>query len=358
MIRSELHRLRTTLGNLSRPERTAYGALIVSALVFFGGLIYYFSPFDVAAKHVFFALIVIVVFGLMVIAYTHENSSDKDRQPRRVIPPKPISPPTISMQTKPIETIQIQRIREEISRTPPPKRRGRRPTTYRELVTQNGVQWLIIHSYTPIPQGAFKKKLWKHKLQKIELDNSRYVNTKLATRIPIIPTNDEEKIYCLTRLHWWSHGPAQIGVTAATLVMIAIVTSVGLTSADDNVNFGTLIFILLIAIAGGVWYFIVWMQWGYKYLVFTNRKIRLLYRPPFNLRSSTPHTDLVSLEGGINPSSSWWGNMWGYGSIKTETIATVVDSWLLKEVSFVPYYEQLAGLLSQLREDAIKDTMN
>ena len=358
MIRNELHRLRTTLGNLSRPEQTAYGALIVTTLVFFGGLIYYFSPFNITAKHVFFVLVVIVILGLATIAYTHESSSNNDERPRQVIPPKPSSPPTISMQAKPIEIVNAQRIHEEMSHTPPPKKHRRRRNTHRELVTQNGVQWLVIHTYTPIPQGAFKKKLWKHKLQKIELDNSRYVNTKLATRIPIVLTNDEEKIYCLTRLHWWSHGPAQIGVTAATLAMIAIVASVGLNNGDVSVNLGTLIFILLIAIGGGVWYFIVWMQWGYRYLVITNLKIRLLYRPPFNLPSRTPQTDLVSLEGGISPSSSWWGNMWGYGSIKTETIASVVDNWLLKEVSFVPFYEQLAGLLSQLREDAIKATNN
>jgi hypothetical protein len=356
MIRDEMRRFREVLGNISSSERTAYATLFFVFIVFFGGLIYYFSPFDMAAKHLFFALATIVGFGLAVIVYVHERSLDRPAKPKQKIPPKPSAPPTIAIQAKSIETVNTERIQENISNNPPPKRRGRRQNVYRELVNENDIMSLVVHTYTPIPQGAFKKKLWKHKLQRIELDNSRYVKTKLATRVPIVLTNDEEKIYCLTRLHWWSYGPAQIGITALTLAMIALVAVIGLSNAETDSYTGTLILILLIAIVGAAWYFVIWMRWGYRYLVITNLKIRLLYRPPFNLPSRTPQTDLVSLEGGISPSSSWWGNTWGYGSIKTETVATVVDSWLLKEVSYVPYYEQVAGLLSQLRENAIKAT--
>jgi hypothetical protein len=332
-------------------ERMSYASLIFIVLVFFGGLIYFFAPIELGLRHLFFGLVVIVTFGVAIIAYTHSKST----KPR--IPPKPSSPPKISATPQPdVQAVpeKVELIHEVTSSDPPPKRRGRRRETFNELVTENGVKWLIIHTYTPIPQGAFKKKLWRHKTQRLELDNSRYVNARLATKLPLLPSNDEAKIYCLLRLHWWSHGPAQISVTAATLVSIALVAIIGMNTPDPNAYTGTLIVILLLAVAGSIWYYIVWMQWGYRYLVFTNLKIRLLYLPPFNLPSETPETELALLEGGLNPSSSFWGRMWGYGTIKTETVARTVDNWLVNKVNFVPYYRQVAALLSQLREDAIR----
>lgn len=354
MIRNEMRRFRETLSNMPSSERTGYATLIFTSVIFFGGLIYYFAPIDITLKHFFFALVTVVVFGLAVIGYMHERSSPRPQNPKQSIPPKPSSPPTTAIQTKSIETVTMKRIQEDTSNTPPPKRRGRRRETFNELVNEGGSTWLVVHTYTPIPQGAFKKKLWRHKAQRLELDNSRHVNIKLATKIPLLPTNGEEKIYCLLRLHWWSHGPAQIGVIAITLLTIALVALAGLNTPDTNGYTGTLSVVCLLAIAGGIWYYIVWMQWGYSYLVITNLKIRLLYFPPFNLPADTPETELALLEGGLNPKADFWGRLWGYGTIKTETIARTVDSWLVERVNFVPHYRQVAALLSQLREDAVK----
>lgn len=352
MIRNELRALREMIRRTSSIEFMIIISLISITLVLFGGSIYFFAPIELGLRHLFFGLLVIVTLGVAIIAYAHSKST------KPYIPPKPSSPPKSAATPRPIEPVtdtKISHIQEEESSNPPPRKRGRRREIFSELITENGVEWLVIHTYTPIPQPRFKKKVWRHKTQRLELDNSRYVNKKLATKIPILPSNDEEKIYCLLRLHWWSHGPAQIGVTAATLASIALVALVGLNTPDPNAYTGTLIVILLLAVAGSIWYYAVWVQWGYRYLVFTNLKIRLLYRPPlFYIPSKTPETELALLTGGLNPSSDSWGRFWGYGSIKTETIANTVDSWLVNEVNFVPHYRQVAALLTQLREDAIK----
>lgn len=351
MIRKELRTLRDMIRQTSSIEIMTYISLIFITLVVFGGSIYLFAPIDLWLRHLFFSLVVIVIFGIALVGYTHSKSIKPQ------IPPKPSSPPksaTIPQPAPAPAPAEVELVQEETSSSPPPKRRGRRRETFNELVDEAGTKWLVVHTYTPVPQGAFKKKLWRHKTQRLELDNSRYVNIKLATKIPLLPSNGETKIYCLLRLHWWSHGPAQIGVTAVTLVSTLLVALIGFNTPDSNSYTGTVIVICLLATAGVIWYYIIWMQWGYCYLIFTNLKIRLLYLPPFNLPSETPETELALLEGGLNPSSDFWGRLWGYGNIKTETIARTVDSWLVNKVNFVPYYRQVAALLSQLREDAIK----
>jgi hypothetical protein len=124
MIRDEMRRFREVLSNISSSERTAYATLFFVFIVFFGGLIYYFSPFDMAAKHLFFTLATIVGFGLAVIAYRHERSSprpdnhklstrdngmserDKKNQAttapqesvKPTIPKKPSKPPTVGFE--------------------------------------------------------------------------------------------------------------------------------------------------------------------------------------------------------------------------------------------------------------------
>jgi hypothetical protein len=216
-------------------------------------------------------------------------------------------------------------------------------------VNEKDTNFLVIHTYSPAPQGRFKKKLWKHKTHKIELDNSPHVDIRLATKIPILPTDAEAKIYCLERLHWWSHGPAQIGIIVAILAALALVVPSILLSGDTVAAW---IPALVLTIVGGVWYFFVWIKWAYTYLIFTNRKVRLPYRPPFNLPSETPSTDLTKLTGGTQPKAGWWGRTVGYGTIRTETVADVVDRWLLDKVRYIKRYEEKAQLLDQLREDA------
>jgi hypothetical protein len=206
-----------------------------------------------------------------------------------------------------------------------------------------------------VSQGVFKKKLWKHKIQKLELDDSPDVNIRLATKIPILPTDGETKIYHLQRLHWLSYGPAQLGIATGTMLVMWLLSAESLQSGGANLPIGPL---LLIGASGGVWYYLVWVHWAFKYLIFTNLKIRLPYRPPFKLPRSTPSTDLVELKGGTDPSSGVIGNIFGYGSIRTETIANVVDQWLLKSVRFVKNYERVALLLDQLRENIVKTQQN
>lgn len=264
------------------------------------------------------------------------------------IPPMPESLPTIAIDNQSVAPPSNSNVSVETSGNPPPWRHLHRPSIFRELVTENDTHWLVIHTYTPVPQGLFKKKLWKHKIQKLELDDSPDVNIRLATKIPIRPTDGETKIYHLQRLHWLSHGPTQLGIAVGTLLVMWLLSFESLQDGGADLPIGPL---LILGVSGGVWYYLVWIHWAYKYLIFTNLKIRLSYVPPFKLPRKTPSTDLASLQGGTDPSSGVIGNIFGYGRIRTETVANFVDDWLLKSVRFVKNYERVALLLDQLREN-------
>jgi hypothetical protein len=299
------------------------------------------------------AVIVTICFLYASISLRQDNveSFDEDEQPSssKNIPPMPTSPPTVTLDNPSLSQPAVSNISIEISADPPPRRFLRRPEESRELVNENDINKLVIRTYEPVPQGRFKKKLWRHKTQTIELDNSPDVDIRLATKIPISPTDRETKIYCLERLHWWSHGPEQLAIAAGTLGLIVLILLLG-SSSNDWATKLAVIFVILVA--GGIWYFFVWMKWAYRFLIFTNKKIRFPYVPPLNLPSNDPSTDLVKLTGGMNQKASWWGRTIGYGTIRTETVADVVDDWLLKDVRYVKNHTRKARILDQLREDA------
>ena len=358
MLRDILQPLKDSVDRMSTKKRiwTLIGTLIYAAAL--GGLINIaVVPFWIKLSAFIIAVIVSIVFcySFLLLRKRELNQEEEGEynthavQPDVVIPPKPSTPPTNAIEHKSLVEPTGTNISVEITSNKPPRRRFIRRKLFRELINENDVHFLVIHSYTPIPQGKFKRRLWKHRTQKIELDNSPDVDVRLATKIRIFPTDKETKIFCLERLHWWSHGPAQLGVIACAIAVMLPTALIGSSDSNWDVR---LAIITVAALGFGVWYYAIWMKWAYTYLIFTNSKIRLLYRPPFNLPSQTPSTDLVKLTGGMKSSSSWLGNNLHYGTIQTETVANVVDDWLLKLVRYVKNYERKAQLLEQLREDA------
>jgi hypothetical protein len=356
MLRGVFQPVRDLIQTKSTKWRIWAVVICLSYALIIGGIINLMPFINGWVKLGFFALALAIAMAALLLIVPKYVEEQKENEAHRQhdetntqIPPKPSMPPTNAIEHKSLTEPSGTNISIELSSNKPPRRRWIRRRLFRELIEEDNIHFLVIHSYTPIPQGRFKKRLWKHRTQKIELDNSPDVDIKLATKIPIFPTDKETKIFCLERLHWWSHGPAQLGIIACA---IAVMLPVSLLGSRDNNWTARLVSIAAIACGFGIWYFIIWMRWAYTYLIFTNSKIRLLYRPPFNLPSQTPSTDLVKLTGGIKPSSSWWGNNLHYGTIQTETVANVVDDWLLKLVRYVKDYERKAQLLEQLREDA------
>jgi hypothetical protein len=366
MIRKQLRRLYSSVRNAPGVVLMTYTSMVFVAVVFFSGVIYFFAPIDLTLKHWVFALACLIIIAVAVSIYMHvevsslsehidaseqviEHKDEDKEQTRQSLPPKPSTPPTISLGEQSETPPADKHVTVDISSNPPPRRGLRRRKKFRTIDKKGDVNWLTIHTYTPVRQGMFKKKLWKHKTQMLELDDNPDVDIRHAIKAHFLPTDGETKIYCLQRLHWWSHGPGQLGILLGGLVIEGSLVATGLHAEDPGVIITLLV---TVGIGFGIAYYLVRMPWAHTYLIFTNRKIRMPYRPPFNLPSSTPSTDLTELTGGTNPSSSWWGNTIGYGKIRTETVASEVDKWLLEDVKFVKNYERVALRLDQLKENA------
>ena len=356
MLRNVLQPIRDFVDTLSTKTRIWALVSIVVYIMLLGGLIN-LAPILFWPKFGAFVIAVVVTICFLYACISLRQDNDdlysEDEQPtystQAVIPPKPAAPPRVMLKNPSSDEPPPANVSIEISAEPPPRRFLSRPKEFRELIKEGDVNVLVIHSYSQVNQGRFKKKLWRHETRKLELDDNPDVNIRLATKIPISPTDRETKIYCLDRLHWWSHGPEQLGILLGTVGLATLILL--LSSSSDNWAV-KLTIVLVVLITGGIWYYIVWIKWAYRFLIFTNSKIRFPYRPPFKLPRSDPSTDLNKLTGGMIKDSSFWANIFGYGVIRTETVATVVDKWLLEDVRFVRNYERKAQRLDQLREDA------
>lgn len=105
MLRDELRLLQNALRHTTGLELTAYVSLAGMSLVMVGGLVYIFAPFDLAFKHVIFAIsAIITIAGVLMIyrhAITNESYKETDGTTKRNgrtpdVPPKPNYPPSSS----------------------------------------------------------------------------------------------------------------------------------------------------------------------------------------------------------------------------------------------------------------------
>lgn len=219
----------------------------------------------------------------------------------------------------------------------------------REVVTnEDGTKDLILRHWESHRPRRFRKKQWTVVEDKYRLADSPMVDTWLAENISFRPVQGESEIHCLTRLHWWSHGPKQIGIAALGLLLtLAIWIVPSWANLDISTSYKALAF-LLVVVATAITYYVVWMQWAYTYLIVTDQRITQIYKPPFKLPGEKPPILLRNIQTSNAEDASWFGNIVGYGKVVGDTAAQEGDDWLNQGINYVRKHEEVVDLITRL----------
>jgi hypothetical protein len=196
--------------------------------------------------------------------------------------------------------------------------------------------------------GPRRKKSWAVSTTNLEIKVDSLVHAHLLTRGAFEPTDSETKILCFTRLHWWSHMPQQISV--AVLYVLGLI-GIYFLPKTEFLTTNT-----LLGIAGAwtlfnaIFGLVIWLRWAFTYLVFTDKRILRIYRPPAPLPSHTDQAPYARLQG-ISDSQTTLGRMFGFGSIYSETAANTTDKWVQDGIDHVPEPQRAVAILAKYTND-------
>lgn len=243
---------------------------------------------------------------------------------------------------------------------------GKKPKRIREIgVDAEGNKYLIFHEKVrkPAPRSRrFQRRpryttRWVRR--ELQLKDNEYVDLHLVAKIPFVPVEGEESILAFNRLHWWSHGPEQIliGFIAAA----ATITTAWLTGWLDSPPIGLMLGMYALFMLGlSGWYATVWIPWAYMVLIVTDRRIILVYAPPFALGGTYEEVaieDVQNISTHDQTVGKWipaWGNilaklgLMGYKVLRGDTSADD-DDWIRKGIKYVRGAENIQELISSQR---------
>ena len=189
----------------------------------------------------------------------------------------------------------------------------------RKVIKHGDQKHLVILRSEITERGAFGRKTdWNNKVHDLRLLKNGLVDHRHARKVPFIPLDDEDEIRCLMRHNWWSHGPKQVVLLAIWLVGVGAL-SISLVFAD--VAWGTAIVIIEVAwtVFWATRYYPVWMRWAHDWIIVTDKRLILIYDPPFKIVGDQKTVMLSSIITVDAQDSSWFQNMIGCGSMQVRT---------------------------------------
>lgn len=226
----------------------------------------------------------------------------------------------------------------------------------REVVADADGTWLIVRSLESrrIKVGKRKRRQERIVTDKVKLEDTALVQQELATKVKFNPAPGETAIRCLTRFSWWSRGPAQIAVILTALAGTVTLAYLGGSAWTSQTADWLLVLAgILLWIGCGIAYYVIWMGWAYRSLIITNRRIGLVYAPPFSLPGSENFAPLANIQVSEARDQSWAANLlerinprYRFGVIANDTPAQG-DEWL-REIRFVREHLAVNELLMDL----------
>lgn len=189
----------------------------------------------------------------------------------------------------------------------------------RKVVKHDDKKYLVIARSEVTERGMLGRKVsWDNKVSSLHLLKNGLVDHRHAKKVPLIPLDEEDEIRCLMRHNWWSHGPKQVALLAIWFAGVCIL-SLPLLFAETSWG-------IVITIIGAIWtvfwatrYYPVWMRWAYDWIIVTDKRLVLLYKPPFNIVGDHKTVLLSSIITVDTQDSSWFQNMIGCGSMQVRT---------------------------------------
>lgn len=220
-------------------------------------------------------------------------------------------------------------------------------------INESGQKILLINKIQTRRVGKLRKrKQYSIETSVVQLEDSPFVQPELALRLEFEPVYGEDSIHVLARRSWWERGPSQMGLVALWLLVAGVLVYTATTTLRIPAGIVLAIF-FLVSVAIGIVYFIIWMKWAYKYFVVTNRRIGLIYCPPFSLVGTRPLSPITNITVNEANDQSWFANLLGrinpsysYGKLNYDTPAQA-DEWM-SEITFIRGHKAINELVSSL----------
>lgn len=214
----------------------------------------------------------------------------------------------------------------------------------RKVIKHGDQKHLIISRSEITERGAFGRKTdWNNKVHDLHLLKNGLVDHRHAKKAPFNPLDDEDEIRCLMRHNWWSHGPQQLMIIFFWLIGLVTIFLAHI-SIDQNWRVVTLAII-------GIWtcfwaavrYYPTWMEWAYDWIIVTDKRLILIYEPPFKIPGSHKTVLLSSIITVDTNEPNWFQNIIGCGSLEVRTADN--DQDLDELLVYVNHHKQVRELL-------------
>lgn len=190
----------------------------------------------------------------------------------------------------------------------------------RKVIKHDGKKYLVIARSEITERGAFNRKTdWNNKVHDLRLLKNGLVDHRHAKKVPFIPLDDEDEIRCLMRHNWWSHGPKQVALLAIWLVGVGVLS---LPLIFANTDWGAMAIVIIEMVWTVFWatrYYPVWMRWAHDWIIVTDKRLILIYDPPFKIVGDQKTVMLSSIITVDAQDSSWFQNVIGCGSVQVRT---------------------------------------
>lgn len=189
----------------------------------------------------------------------------------------------------------------------------------RRVVTQGDQKYLVILRSEVTERGTFGRKIdWNNKVHHLRLLKNGLVDHRHAKKVPLIPLDDEDEIRCLMRHNWWSHGPKQVILLVIWLTGISLL-SLPLIFTQTDWWLAIVVIEMVWTIFWATRYYPVWMQWAHDWIIVTDKRLILIYNPPFKIVGDQKTVLLSSIITVDAQDSSWFQNVIGCGSMQVRT---------------------------------------
>jgi len=220
-----------------------------------------------------------------------------------------------------------------------PKKKG----IYRNIVHEDNKSFLTVTKIFRSKPARGKKQWLKNEFL-LEISNHPLVNQRHIEKNIFLPVPTETKLLVYTRLHWFSHAPLQFLVAFATVLLMAVEVFFGFNWVSVPITFAV----------GALAYIAVWLPWASTYLIVTNKRILLVFKPPWPFPTRSEKAPLRKLQNG-NMFNSTLGRTARYGKYYDETMAEETDKWLKQGVNYIPRSEDFEQIMSTLTTGKRKD---
>jgi hypothetical protein len=194
------------------------------------------------------------------------------------------------------------------------------------------------------PLWAFwQKSTWHCLPRSLMFEASPLIDIGKVRRVRFDILDRENRLIYFRRLHWWIHGPKQIGVSLLWL-LVTIMLIAGILRTDVNAASGLLLTLMLWLAAFVAVTVRIWFRWFFTYLIVTDKRLILHYNPPI-LPKVAPELLLANVTNTSSKDQSIIGKRLHFGKLLAD-VPGFSDEWA-HMLEYVVYVHELKATLTE-----------